>query len=69
MKQIILESRFAERLPGRACSGKLFFTWGLYGLAMAWLWELVARSAPGQAAIWAVALLTGLALLLRTWEG
>ena len=69
MKQITLEPRLVQSTPGRACSGKIIFTWGLYGLTMAWLWELAGRSAAAQAAIWALALLFGLGLLLSTWEG
>ena len=46
------------------CAGRLLFIWGGYGVAIAWLWSLTAGDAGSQAAIWALALLAGLWLLL-----
>jgi hypothetical protein len=67
MKQIILENRKYERL-GQACPARLAVTWGLYGLGMALLWQLAGPWPWAQAMAWAVALLAGLALLVRTGE-
>lgn len=61
MKQIILQDR--KYFAGRVCAGRLAVTWGLYGYAIAWLWQLAGSNGLAQAATWAVAVGAGALLL------
>jgi hypothetical protein len=65
MKQIILKPTSPD---APACSGKLFWLWGCYGLALALLWQLAGASRAGEAIVWSVAVLAGLALALALRE-
>lgn len=64
MKQITLQRSIGETPYAGPCAARLFFIWGGYGIAIAWLWRLTAGDAWSQAAVWSVALLAGAWLLL-----
>jgi hypothetical protein len=65
MEQTTLKHKY---LDGSPCWGRLFWIWGLYGVAAAQLWRLAGPTVPGHAAAWAVALVAGAALWLATRE-
>ncbi len=67
MKQITLRKAMERPAPS-SCAGRLLFIWGGYGIAIAWLWSLTPRDAGSQAAVWALALLAGVWLLLGMRE-
>lgn len=54
--------------PRRACTGKLFWIWGVYAMAMCWLWNGLTAVGLPPIGIWALAGLAGAALLLATRE-
>ena len=43
-------------------------TWGLYGWAMLLLWHLAGGNSRAEAAVWWIALVAGLGLVLGTLE-
>ena len=65
MKQIILQQTIQETPYAGPCLTRLAFIWGGYGIAIAWLWRLTGGDAWSQGAVWALALLAGVWLLLR----
>jgi len=69
MKQITLGYDPVATRRRAVCSGRLLFTWGLYGVAMAWLWRLAEGNPVAQAATWMLAGGIALALLLGMLEG
>lgn len=71
MKQTNLEMIYgAPAVAECPCLAEPAFVWGGYSFAMFWLWEIAAPAgSTARAAVWAVALLAGLALALGAWEG
>ncbi|HEX3671436.1 MAG TPA: hypothetical protein VHT92_07020 [Candidatus Cybelea sp.] len=67
MKQTILEYRDLSASSAGLCSGKLIFSFAVYGCALWWLDRAAAGNALGQAFVWTVALLGGAALALAAW--
>ena len=53
---------------GRVCTGRLFWIWGVYAVAMTWLWNGLTAAGFPAVAIWALAGLAGVALLVATRE-
>ena len=54
--------------PGKACTGRLFWIWGVYAMAMCWIWNGLTAAGVPAACIWAVAGLAGVLVLLATRE-
>jgi hypothetical protein len=48
--------------------GRLLFTWGLYGFAMTVLWRIPHQSAWTAVALWAIAGIAALAVLVKLEE-
>lgn len=48
--------------------GRLLFTWGLYGFAMTMLWRIPHHSVLAAAALWAIAGLAALAVMVKLGE-
>jgi len=67
MKQTILNYYPAKASRG-ICLGRMLFIWGLYGLAMEWIWRLAGGGAVAQTAVWAFAGLAALWLVLVAEE-
>jgi hypothetical protein len=51
-----------------ACLGRLLFTWGLYGFAMTVLWRIPHHCAWAAVALWAIAGLAALAVMVKLGE-
>lgn len=68
MKQTTLGPKIGAYNIHGACFGGLIFSCALYGLATALLWQLAGASVWARAATWAIALVSGLALLVRALE-
>ena len=68
MKQITLKTSCGHAIDVSACPSKLLAIWGIYGLALAALWQLAGGNPWAQAAIWLVALAGGTCLLVCTGE-
>jgi hypothetical protein len=62
MKQITLKQLVR---PSASCFLSLFIVWGIYGLAMAALWAATPQTPWTNAAAWALAVVIGMALLIR----
>jgi hypothetical protein len=54
--------------PEKACTGRLCWIWGVYAIAMAWLWNGLTAAGIPALAIWAMAGFAGAMLLLATRE-
>jgi|HubBroStandDraft_4_1064222.scaffolds.fasta_scaffold00001_97 hypothetical protein len=65
MKQIILKSRTATWNQA-ACPGRLFTIWGLFGIGTAMLWRIAGADLWAETAVWVVALIAALGLLLAS---
>jgi hypothetical protein len=63
MKQITLKTE-PDSTSTRLCIGRLAVLWGLYGAAMALLWNLAGSTPEARGVAWAMALLVGFALLV-----
>jgi len=48
-----MDGTAARREP---CLGKIFLTWSLYGIAVAWVWRALQGQPWGDALTWALAL-------------
>jgi hypothetical protein len=65
MKQITLETQNRLAAP---CAGRLLTVWALYGWSMLLVWHALARGPATDAAVWSLAVLSGLALAAWTRE-
>jgi hypothetical protein len=66
MKQITLTSEhYGADAP---CTGRLLWTWGLYGCAMWLIWHAFAGNPWAQSATWVLAAAVGLGLMLALRE-
>ena len=55
--------------PENMCLGKFVTAWGLFGWAMAALWQAAAPASAGaQAALWLLALLLGICVAICVRE-
>jgi hypothetical protein len=68
MKQIILKSQDDRNLSRGVCTGRLLMVWGLYGWVVAVFWRSAGNNPWVQAAVWVLALLAALALLIPMLE-
>lgn len=50
------------------CLGRLLFTWGLYGFAMTMLWRVPHHGVWATAALWVIAGLVALAVMVKLEE-
>lgn len=56
------------KVPGPVCTARLFWIWGVYAMAMCWLWNGLGAAGFPAVAIWGLAGLAGVVLLLATRE-
>jgi hypothetical protein len=54
--------------PEKPCTGRLFWIWSVYAAAMSWLWSGSEFFGFGHGAVWAIAGVVGLLVLLITRE-
>lgn len=59
---------YEYRLRQRACIARLFWVWGVYAMAMCWLWNGLTAAGFSSGAVWALAGVAGVLVLLATRE-
>lgn len=59
---------YEPKAPERICSGKLLWIWAVYAVAMSWLWNVLMAARFPAPAIWALAGIAGVLVLLATRE-
>lgn len=54
-----------EREVGRVCWGRLVLVWGVYGVFVGWLWQVMVERGVPAGVVWALA--AGMALIVLVW--
>lgn len=59
---------FEPKAPERVCAGKLLWIWGVYAVAMSWLWNGLTAAGFPALDVWALAAFAGAIVLAATRE-